>query len=126
MNLDTMKVNFHTAYRIAERLAANPQVTVEQKREADELRQEAARNGWGQMVSAAAAQLAAANTEHLTSAFATGYWTAGNLSRRSYATTEDAMEAARELLADSDSRKWNDNGVLVQPKGSRTGRWVRG
>lgn len=36
------------------------------------------------------------------------------------------MEAARELLADSDSRAWNTNGVLVQPKGSRTGHWVRG
>ena len=58
MTANKLKAFSSTAYSIAKKLAANPQRTLAERLEADELRQCAARMGWGAHVSAAAAELA--------------------------------------------------------------------
>lgn len=60
MKIETIKSEYPGAYDIGAKLAANPQRTVAERQEADELRQLAARNGWASMVTQVAVELAKA------------------------------------------------------------------
>lgn len=55
--IEKIKSDFPGAYDIGSRLAVNPQRTASERKEADDLRQIAARNGWTQMVTQVAVEL---------------------------------------------------------------------
>lgn len=118
MRIDEIKIHYPQAYDIGAKLAANPQRTLSERQEADELRQHAERSGLTPLVTQVAVELAEANTHRVTA-----QWTPGNTVTRSYATLSEAKSAAETLMS-GPARKWNVNGALVLPAG-RDGFWVR-
>ena len=123
MKTEAIKSQYPGAYDIAVKLAANPQRTTQQRIEADELRQEAARKGWSAMVTQVAVELAAAKGDGKHRV--TACWMPGNSSTRAYDTMAEAMAAAKAVASDSLTAKWNANGALVAPAHGE-GFWVRG
>lgn len=55
--IEKIKSNYPGAYDIGLKLAVNPQRTASERKEADDLRQMASRNGWTQMVTQVAVEL---------------------------------------------------------------------